>query len=223
MSSYNFTRLIASVNTDSSLMSDVDLSVLIEKMAAAKTAAILSAKDMNVEFAKMVEANKVALRQIENADVRNVVELLSTTLFINHTAIEPDILYTGLWFSLYNSMQLMVLEEDTMPFIIENLDNLQSLLRWALDKWVAKLIDECNSTEYDSADFKVYELTAIASMLQMYHELRVNYPDEFNVSFEEARTLFTKTIFQLIQKCNLNTIFYFHTHEIFTHQDFIKP
>lgn len=222
MSSFDFSKLIASVNTGSS--SDVDLSVLIEEMAAAKFTAILSAKDMNAEFAEILEANKVALRQIANVDLRNVVELLSTTLFINKTAIEPDILYTRLWFSLYDSMQKMDLEEDTMPFIIENIDTLQTLLRWAMDKWVAKLIDKCtDSTESVGPDFKVYELTAIASMLQMYDELRVNHPDVFDVSLEEARILFNKTIVELNKKCKMDTLLYFHTHEIFTHPVFIKP
>jgi len=225
MSADEFTRLLAGVNSGSSLISDLDFALLIEKLADVEYNAIVKAKEKSVEFVGLDTLKREILRKIENSETRSVVDLMSTTLFINKTVTKPDIMFTCQWFSHYDKMVKMDLEEDIVPFVIENLEQLRNVLCWAMYKWVEILKQSC-LVESEHDDFMVYELVEIASIVDMYHELRVDFPDEFNVNTDEVRDLFTKTIHNLLfngKRRNIKTIEYFHTHKIFTEPHFLLP
>jgi len=215
MSEAQYVKLVASSRTP--LTSELDISLLIEELADLEYDTILKAKNLDTEFVTLIEKKRNILLNLANVNTRTAVEMLATTLFIRKTMDNRDIMFTRTWFALYDKMQKSDMEEDTIPFIIENLENLQTVLRWAMKKWVNQLEQMCTVID-GNCDFRVFELVEIASMVDMYDELRVNHPGIFDIDTSKVFGLFNKTIHNLLFKgesLNMHTILFFHTHPLF--------
>lgn len=206
--------LIASVNSSSSLTRDVDLGILIERLGNIEYSAILKASKNDIEFVLLIDLKKECLLQIQNSNIRRLVDLLSTTLLIKSTLINPTILFTRTWFSLYVRMQEELLDEDTLPFVIENIVNLESLLSWALKGWAAEL-ETLRHEIHRSPDYKAFALFETARIVNMFEELQTNNPDLFSVDIKKGLKGFKKTMDELLPSCSTDTTFYMHGHSLF--------
>lgn len=215
MSDKELATLVASVNSSSSLRSDLDLRSLIEKLGHIEYSCILKAQNNNIEFVELNDIKRDALLQIENSSTRRLVDLLSTTLCIQKTASHPNVLFTRRWFSLYSQMLKTNLDEDVAPFVIENIVTLETVLRWAMTKWVEEL-EKLRGGTYDSPDYHVFALVEIASMVELYEQLKGN--KLFDIDVEEALSGFRDTVEKrdgLLSLCTAPTILYMHGHSLF--------
>ena len=188
---------------------------LIEKLGHIEYSCILKAQNSNIEFVELNDIKRDALLQIKNSSTRRLVDLLSTTLFIQKTASDPNILFTPRWFSLYSQMLKTHLDEDVAPFVIDNIITLETVLRWAMTKWVEEL-EKLRKETYDSPDYHVFALVEIACMVELYDQLKGN--KLFDIDVEKALSGFRETLEKkdgLLSLCTAPTTLYMHGHSLF--------